>query len=99
MIYLIDDKKDRQYKDFGWSEEKFAQYSDFINPLYSIEEIAQVGQDLYKEKNIILYHESFLDFTNDSKKAIEQRNKLQNIAETNKDLSLAFLVEARVRDQ
>lgn len=90
MIYLIDDKKDRQYKDFGWSEEKFAQYSDFINPLYSIEEIAQVGQDLYKEKNIILYHESFLDFTNDSKKAIEQRNKLQNIAETNKDLSLAF---------
>lgn len=90
MIYLIDDKKDRQHKDFGWSEEKFAQYADFIKPLYSIEDIAQIGEDLYKEKNIILYHESFLDFTNDSKKALEQRKKLQNIAETKKDLSIAF---------
>lgn len=90
MIYLIDDKKERQHKDFGWSEEKFAQYADFISPLYSIEEIAQIGEDLNKGKNIILYHESFLDFTNDSKKALEQRKKLQNIAETNKDLSIAF---------
>jgi DNA-binding NarL/FixJ family response regulator len=90
MIYLIDDKKDRQYKDFGWSEEKFAQYTSFVKPLYSIEEISQIGEDIYKEKNIILYHESFLDFTNDSKKALEQRKKLQNIAETKKDLSIAF---------
>lgn len=90
MIYLIDDKKDRQFKDFGWSEEKFAHYADFIKPLYSIEEISQIGDDLYKEKNILLYHESFLDFTNDNKKALEQRNKLQNIAETKKDLSIAF---------
>ena len=90
MIYLIDDKKDRQLKDFGWSEEKFAHYADFIKPLYSIEEISQIGDDLYKGKNILLYHESFLDFTNDNKKALEQRNKLQNIAETKKDLSIAF---------
>lgn len=90
MIYLIDDKKDRQFKDFGWSEEKFAHYADFIKPLYSIEEISQIGDDLYKGKNILLYHESFLDFTNDNKKALEQRNKLQNIAETKKDLSIAF---------
>ena len=90
MIYLIDDKKERQHKDFGWSEEKFAQYADYIKPLYSIEEIVQIGENLYKDKNIILYHESFLDFTNDSKKAIEQRSKLQDIVETNKDLSIAF---------
>lgn len=90
MIYLIDDKKDRQYKDFGWSEKKFAQHTNLIKPLYTIEEIAQIGENLYKDKNIILYHESFLDFTKNSKKAIEQRNKLQNIAETNKDLAIAF---------
>lgn len=90
MIYLIDDKKDRQYKDFGWGDDKFAQYAGLIKPLYSIEEIAQIGENLYKEKNIILYHESFLDFTNDSKKALEQRKKLLNIAERKTDLSIAF---------
>jgi hypothetical protein len=90
MIYLIDDKKERQYQDFGWSDEKFAQYADFIKPLYSIEEIAQIGENLYNGKNIILYHESFLDFTNDKQKALEQRRKLQNIAETKNDLSMAF---------
>jgi CheY-like chemotaxis protein len=89
MIYLIDDKKLRQ-QDFGWTDNKFSQYAGFIKPLYSIEEISQIGDDIYKEKNIILYHESFLDFTNDSKKALEQRKKLQNIAETNKDLSITF---------
>lgn len=90
MIYLIDDKKDRQYKDFGWSAVKFSHYTGLIKPLYSIEEIIQIGEDLYKENNIILYHESFLDFTNDSKKALEQRRKLQNIAETKTDFSIAF---------
>lgn len=90
MIYLIDDKKNRQHKDFGWSDDKFAQYAGFIKPLYSIEEIALIGEDLYKEKNIILYHESFLDFTNYSKKALEQRKKLLNIAEIKSNLSIAF---------
>jgi DNA-binding NarL/FixJ family response regulator len=90
MIYLIDDKKDRQFKDFGWSEEKFAEYTDLIKPLYSIEEISQIGEDIYKEKNILLYHESFLDFTTNKQKAIQQRRKLQNIAESRRDLSIAF---------
>lgn len=90
MIYLIDDKKNRQFKDFGWGDGKFTQYAGLIKPLYTIEEIAQIGENLYKEKNIILYHESFLDLTNDSKKALEQRKKLQSIAETKTDLSIAF---------
>jgi CheY-like chemotaxis protein len=90
MIYLIDDKKDRQHKDFGWSDVKFAQYVDFIKPLYSIEEIVQIGENLYNDKNIILYHESFLDFTNDSRKALEQRMKLQNITEAKTELAVAF---------
>lgn len=90
MIYLIDDKKDRQQKDFGWNEEKFSQYANFIKPLYAIEEIVQIGEDLYKKNSIILYHESFLDFTNDSNKALEQRKKIQYIAETKKDIAIAF---------
>lgn len=90
MIYLIDDKKDRQQKDFGWSDEKFAQYADFIKPLYSIEEIEQIGESLYNGKNTILYHESFLDFTSERQKALELRRKLQVIAETKTDLSIAF---------
>lgn len=90
MIYLIDDKKDRQHKDFGWSDEKFAKYADFLKPLYSVEEIVQIGENLYNGKNIILYHESFLDLTNDRQKALDQRWKLQNIAERNTDLSIAF---------
>lgn len=90
MIFLIDDKKDRQFKDFGWSEEKFAEFTDLIKPLYSIEEISQIGEDIYKEKNILLYHESFLDFTTNKQKAIQQRRKLQNIAESRRDLSIAF---------
>lgn len=90
MIYLIDDKKYRQNKDFGWNEEKFALYAEFLKPLYSIEDIAQIGENLYNDKNIILYHESFLDFTSNSIKAIKQRNRFQNKAETNKDISIAF---------
>ena len=90
MIYLIDDKKERQQKDFGWSDEKFAQYADFIKPLYSIEEIVQIGENLYDGKNIILYHESFLDFSNVRNKALAQRDKLKKIAESNTDISIAF---------
>jgi CheY-like chemotaxis protein len=89
MIYIIDDKKLRQH-DFGWGNEKFTQYASSIKPLYSIEDVVQIGEDLYNEKNIILYHESFLDFTNDNKKAIKQRMKLQSIAEAKANLSIAF---------
>jgi CheY-like chemotaxis protein len=89
MIYLIDDKKLRQ-NEFGWSENKFAQYSSLIKPLYKIEDITQIEKDLYSEKNIILYHESFLDFTRDKDKAIEQREKLTKIAAKTNELSVAF---------
>jgi hypothetical protein len=89
MIYLIDDKNLRQ-KDFGWSEEKFAHFSNIIKPLYKIEDIIQIGEDLYIENNIILYHESFLDFTSDKDKALKQREKLTKIAATSPRLSVAF---------
>lgn len=76
MIYLIDDNKIRQ-KDFGWTEERFAQYAELLTPLYTIKDVNNIGDKLYHDKNIILYHESFLDFTEDRKKAVEQRDKLK----------------------
>lgn len=89
MIYLIDDKNLRQ-KDFGWSEERFAQFSNIIKPLHNIEDIIRIGEDLYIENNIILYHESFLDFTSDKDKALKQREKLTKIAASSPNLSIAF---------
>lgn len=89
MIYLIDDKKTRQ-KDFGWTHEKFAQYASHLIPLYNINDIAKIGENLYNEGNIILYHESFLDFTSDRDKAVEQRNKLTEKASSINGLSVAF---------
>jgi CheY-like chemotaxis protein len=89
MIYLIDDKKIRQ-KDFGWIEEKFTQYSSQLNPLYNIDDVAKIGENLYNNGNIILYHESFLDFTDDKDKAVKQRNKLLEKAESDTGLFVVF---------
>jgi CheY-like chemotaxis protein len=89
MIYLIDDKTLRQ-KDFGWSEDKFTLYSSILKPLYKIEDIIKIGETLYEENNVILYHESFLDFTIDKDKALKQREKLTKIASTSPRLSVAF---------
>jgi CheY-like chemotaxis protein len=89
MIYLIDDKNLRQ-NDFGWNEEKFSQFSGIIKPLYTIEDIINIGEDLYIENNIILYHESFLEFTSDKGKASKQREKLTRIAASSARLSVAF---------
>ncbi|WP_163381629.1 response regulator [Cyclobacterium sp. SYSU L10401] len=89
MIYLIDDKKSRQ-KDFGWTEEKFAQYASYLTPLYNIDDVANIGENLYNDGNIILYHESFLDFTGHRDKAVEQRNKLTEKVDAINGLSVAF---------
>ncbi|MEP7269400.1 MAG: hypothetical protein ABI844_17395, partial [Saprospiraceae bacterium] len=89
MIYLIDDNKTRQ-KDFGWTEERFAQYDNLLTPLHTINDVIKIGDKLYHDDTIILYHESFLDFTEDKEKAVEQRSKLSNKAASNNFLSVAF---------
>lgn len=89
MIYLIDDNKTRQ-KDFGWTEERFALYVNLLTPLYTINDVIKIGDKLYHDDNIILYHESFLDFTEDKEKAVEQRSKLSDKAASNIFLSVAF---------
>ena len=39
MIYIIDEKKIRQSKDYGWSEIKLAKYKEYICPIYTLDEL------------------------------------------------------------
>ena len=63
MIYLIDDKKTRQEKDYSWTIERFNKYDAFIRPIYTLEELQDKNKEVFQEGNVILYHESFLDKT------------------------------------
>lgn len=83
MIYLLDDKKNRQ-TDYGWSAERFNKFSSIIKPIYLYEEIeARAAREkIFQETNIILFHESFFDNVLNLHKneAIEIRNKLYEYA-------------------
>jgi CheY-like chemotaxis protein len=58
MIYLIDDKKSRQ-EDYGWTEERFAKYSDVLVPIWNIQGLKEHADAIPEAGNIVLYHESF----------------------------------------
>jgi len=60
MIYLIDDKKERQ-KNLGWGKDKLLNYKDILMPIHTIEEIEKVKKIMFSIENIVLYHESFFD--------------------------------------
>jgi DNA-binding NarL/FixJ family response regulator len=89
MIYLIDDKDKRQ-EEYGWTKQIFKTLEKNITPLYGINDINKVEDELYQNENVILYHESFLDFTQSKDKAVEQRKRLLKEAQTNPDLTVAF---------
>jgi DNA-binding NarL/FixJ family response regulator len=89
MIYLIDDKDKRQ-EEYGWTKQVFKTLEKNITPLYDINDINKVEDELYQNENVILYHESFLDFTQSKDKAVEQRKRLLKEAQTNPDLTVAF---------
>lgn len=93
MIYLIDDRKTRQ-NDFGWSKDKLNKYSALLTTLYDIHDITEIGEALYDEDNVIMYHESFLDFTSYKSKAVAQRNKLLEKADKN-EITVAFFSGSR----
>ena len=86
MIYLIDDNKKRQ-QDSGWSNEKFEEYKDFIQPIYRLSEITDdLRNELFRnENNVILFHESFFEnFENKQANDVNDiRNKLEESSNTN----------------
>ncbi|MFV0230111.1 hypothetical protein OBJ94_06760 [Empedobacter falsenii] len=89
MIYLIDDKKLRQEKDYNWSTSRFEEFNDIISPIYTLDELTQNSKKIFKEGNVVLYHESFLDLTPLRNEAIDRRKGIEEKA-ISKNLSVVF---------
>lgn len=98
MIYLIDDKNLRQEKDYNWTRERFKKYEAYIVPIYTLSDLQNKAQDIFREGNIILYHESFLDKTNIHKEASERRRKLENFAKNKSSYLVLFSGSKNTRD-
>ncbi len=65
MIYLIEDKIARR-NDYGWTDEKLSTISDVcisIDNAYRLQEL--LTEILKDDTNVIIYHESFINSTND----------------------------------
>lgn len=79
MIYLIDDKTNRQ-EDFGWNENKKNSYSGVLISISRYKEIEEIEErkKIFSDNNIILFHESFFDSIENKhgKDANEIRNNL-----------------------
>lgn len=60
MIYLIDDKIDRQKK-LKWNSEFLKSFEDVLVPIYLKEDLDKFKNEIFKENNVILFHESFFD--------------------------------------
>lgn len=79
MIYLIDDKRERQQK-LGWTTEVLEGFSDILTPIYDNTELQSQINELFKDGNAILFHESFFD--NPQNKKSEQTDEIgQKLAE------------------
>jgi hypothetical protein len=80
MIYLIDDKKIRQERDYKWTDDRFERFKSLIKTIYTLDELKEKATDIFQEGNVILYHESFLDNTNIANEASDRRSRLGNFA-------------------
>jgi hypothetical protein len=90
MIYLIDDKKERQEKDYKWSKERFDKNQDVLKPIYSLEELQEKKVKVFTEAKVILYHESFIDKSILSKEAEKKRKELTDYAQRNNKYLVYF---------
>ena len=90
MIYLIDDKKNRQEKDFGWSTEKLATVKDYLYPIYTLKELEEKANEVFKQGNTVLYHESFLDGTSLKNEASYKRKLLDDFAHRHLSFNLVL---------
>ncbi|MBI35733.1 MAG: hypothetical protein CMP67_10275 [Flavobacteriales bacterium] len=90
MIYLIDDKKNRQATDFSWNTERFEIFKDIIFPIYTLDHLVELSDEVFRPNNTVIYHESFLNGTELKDEAIEKRMKLENYASSNYDFKLAI---------
>jgi CheY-like chemotaxis protein len=93
MIYLIDDKKTRQ-ESYGWNSEKFDKYANFIKPIYTYSQIQDenLSAEIFKDDNIVLFHESFFDNSVNSgnKESVTIRKKLDSFTQEKTNFLTAF---------
>jgi CheY-like chemotaxis protein len=90
MIYLIDDKRLRQEKDFGWTSEKFANFCDTLIPIYTLEDLTDKAVEVFNENNTVLYHESFIDNSGISSQSAIKRSKLDELAQRSPSFNLVI---------
>lgn len=86
MIYLIDDKINRQVKS-GWDLEKFKEYEKYIVPIHTYSDMQDLEyrKSVFSSENVILFHESFFDneVNIQSQDINDIRNKLEDFARDN----------------
>lgn len=77
MIYLIDDKRDRQAKDYNWNFDRLSKYKNELKPIYSLQQIddENLRENIFSEGSIIFIHESF--FENIENKHIKDSLKIR----------------------
>lgn len=93
MIYLIDDKIDRQ-NDFGWNKNKIDFYEDILISVSSYAQIEKREERelIFSDGNILLFHESFFDLIENKhvKDSNEIRNDLNKFVTNNKNSKVVF---------
>lgn len=86
MIYLIDDKIRRQ-EGFGWTKQELKEKEDFIKTFHTYSQISDLSirKEIFKDGNVILFHESFFDSEKNKqdKDVNEIRTELLNFAKDN----------------
>lgn len=94
MIYLIDDKKERQLK-YGWTSDVLEKHKNSLKPIWTYNEMAdtQIRQSIFCGSNVICLHESF--FKNSINRSENQdfavtREKLVKHAKENPEALLVF---------
>ncbi|MBE7644808.1 hypothetical protein F7644_02270 [Tenacibaculum finnmarkense genomovar ulcerans] len=90
MIYLIDDKVNRQTQDYKWTESRIADNKDLLQVIYTLQELEARKKDILTEGSTILYHESFLDNTSLKAEASQRRVKLETYVSNNPKIKLVF---------
>ena len=94
MIYLIDDKINRQI-DAGWDSERFEPFVNLIKPIHLFSEIESINErlEIFSDKNnIIFFHESFFDnvLNRHHREGHEIRNRLIEFSIQNPTFYLVF---------